>query len=82
MEYDSASRESDYLMKRKLCPFDKSECIGVTCTLFSEKNEICGLLLMCSPGNPPVTTGSTAESRATDQDNRERKTRFKAELFD
>ncbi|MEI6292912.1 MAG: hypothetical protein WCP36_04480 [Methanomicrobiales archaeon] len=69
-------------MKRKLCPFDKSECIGESCTLFSEKKEVCGLVLLCSPAGIPVKNESPRPSGDEEYGGHERKSRFKAELFD
>jgi len=69
-------------MKRKLCPFDKLECVGESCTLFAEKNEICGLVLLCSHGTLPAPGESPKPTRDMERGNRERKSRFKAELFD
>jgi len=74
--------ESDYLMKRKLCPFDKLECVGEPCMLFSPKEEICGLLPLCTPAILPVPEGKQKPSRDIERDDHARKSRFKAELFD
>jgi hypothetical protein len=82
MEYDTVSRETGDLMKRKLCPFDKSECVGELCMLFSEKNETCCLVLTCSPVSPPVRNEKPRPSGDMEHGGHERKSRFKAELFD
>jgi len=70
------------MTKRKLCPFDKTECVGETCMLFSEKKEICSLLILCSPGNLTGQDNVSKLARNTEPGNHERKSRFKAELFD
>jgi hypothetical protein len=69
-------------MKRKLCPFDKLECVGESCTLFSEKTAACGLLLLCSPPGTPAKNENHGSSRDKESGGHERKSRFKAELFD
>jgi hypothetical protein len=69
-------------MKRKLCPFDKLECVGEPCMLFSPKKEVCGLVLLCSPAILPVPEAKPKQSRDTERGETGRKPRFKAELFD
>jgi hypothetical protein len=68
-------------MKRKLCPFDKLECVGEPCMLFSREKEMCNLLLG-SPGNPPGQEHISRKTGSNEPDNNEKKSRFKAELFD
>jgi hypothetical protein len=69
-------------MKRKLCPFDKLECIGESCMLFSPKEENCGLVLHCSPAILPLKDEKPKPSRDNAHSDHEKKSRFKAELFD
>ncbi len=69
-------------MKRKLCPFDKLECVGESCMLFSLKEENCGLILHCTPAIHPVQEEKPKPSRDIVHGDHERKSRFKAELFD
>jgi hypothetical protein len=76
------SLKEDQLVKRKLCPFDKSECVGELCMLYSGREDTCGLLILCSPVIPQVKAEHPTESRDAEHGARERKSRFKAELFD
>ena len=69
------------LMKGKLCPFDKLECVGETCMLFSGEKEMCNLLL-CLPGNPPRNEPVSRKVDNNEQGREIKKSRFKAELFD
>jgi hypothetical protein len=69
-------------MKRKLCPFDKLECVGEPCMLFSIKEENCGLVRHCSPAVLPVQDEKPKLSRDIARGDHEKKSRFKAELFD
>jgi hypothetical protein len=50
--------------------------------LFSGETEMCNLLHLCSPGNLPGQGLVSKQVRNRDLDDRERKSRFKAELFD
>jgi hypothetical protein len=69
-------------MKRKLCPFDKLECVGESCMLFSLKEENCGLVLHCTPAVLPEPYEKSKPPRDIERGGHERKSRFKAELFD
>jgi hypothetical protein len=71
------------MMKEKLCPFDKSPCIGESCMVFCEETGRCGLALCTGPHEMAVSDAT----RKSDKDARkskvqEKKSRFKAELFD
>jgi hypothetical protein len=69
-------------MKRKLCPFDKLECVGESCMLFSPKEDNCGLVRHGSPGILPVQDEKPKPSRDVARGDHEKKSRYKAELFD
>jgi hypothetical protein len=69
-------------MKRKLCPFDKLECVGESCMLFSINEENCGLVRHCSPAILPIQDEKPKLSRDNAHGNHEKKSRFTAELFD
>ncbi|MEI7433892.1 MAG: hypothetical protein WCJ93_06550 [Methanomicrobiales archaeon] len=69
-------------MKRKLCPFDKLECVGEPCMLFSLKEGNCGLALHGTPAALPVQYEKSKPPRDIERGDHERKSRFKAELFD
>ncbi len=77
MEYHTLTGESYNLMKRKLCPFDKLECVGEPCMLFSSKEEICTLVLHCTPAILPVPDGKPKPPRDTERGDTGRKSRFK-----
>jgi hypothetical protein len=71
------------MTKRKLCPFDKVECIGEACVLYCDVNACCGLVSLTMPG--------PAEKQRKAEDNKAprarepgdaRKNRYRAELFD
>jgi hypothetical protein len=74
--------ELNHPMKRKFCPFDKIECVGESCTLFSETKEVCGLVLLCSPAVISAKNEDPKTSGDKEYGGHERKSRFKAELFD
>jgi len=69
-------------MKRKLCPFDKSECVGELCMLFSVEKGMCSFLLTRSPDLLPGQGQAGKPVRNSESGSHERKSRFKAELFD
>ncbi|MCX6700530.1 MAG: hypothetical protein NTV68_11515 [Methanomicrobiales archaeon] len=50
--------------------------------LFSGETEMCNLLHICSPGNLPGSHQVGTQVRNRELGDHERKSRFKAELFD
>jgi hypothetical protein len=73
-------------MKRKLCPFDKTECAGDLCMVFCEDTGSCGFFY--SQTGKPSHEAVKAEIRGKKKPDTgrkeaiERKSQYRAELFD
>jgi hypothetical protein len=73
----------EFAMKKKLCPIDKTGCIGESCMAFCEETGRCGLV-RCEPPHEKVVGEAARKSdhQARENSIHEKKSRFKAELFD
>jgi hypothetical protein len=73
-------------MKRKLCPFDKTECAGELCMAYTDDGR-CGMVFIQSQGTSSSGTPKTEipAKKKIDPGRKEaaeRKSRYHAELFD
>jgi hypothetical protein len=73
-------------MKRKLCPFDKAECVGELCMAYNEDGQ-CGLVCRGKPesshsGGTTTEIPGKKKQVSGRRESGEKASRFKAELFD
>lgn len=81
--YYDISRSIEITMKEKLCPFDKSPCIREVCMAFCEETGRCGLVQRQDSEKTAIAEATRkSDSDARKNDDHQRKSRFKAELFD